>query len=328
MNIIEDLSKTQILANVASLGFFDGVHLGHQSLLRQLNKEAKSRKLPSLVITFQEHPRRVFQADYQPQLLTTLNEKLCRLAQCHPDYCYVLPFDREMSHLTYQEFMKTWLKDTLRVNTLVVGYDHHFGSNRNSCFEDYKAFGEKIGIEVVQAEEYKGFEEGQSATIDSVSSSTIRFALQVGDVEKAESLLGYEYCLDGTVVSGDHLGQRFGFPTANLDPVAIHKMLPMDGAYAVKVEIEGETYAGMAYIGRRPTVLHDGPHTVEVHILHFAEDIYDKPMHIDFVRRLRADKHFDSVQALTAQLQRDLEKTDKMAELQSLPTGQKPEVIE
>src|SRR5574344_1598873 len=110
MNIIEDLFKTQIPANVASLGFFDGVHLGHQSLLRQLNKEAKSRKLPSLVITFQEHPRRVFQADYQPQLLTTLNEKLCRLAQCHPDYCYVLPFDREMSRLSYQEFMQTWLK--------------------------------------------------------------------------------------------------------------------------------------------------------------------------------------------------------------------------
>ena len=308
MDIITNLSQVKLSQTVATIGFFDGVHLGHRSLIEQVVKIAHELKQPSLIVTFSEHPRKVLAADYQPELLNTLNEKLCLLAKCNPDYCYTLKFNKEMAKLTYQEFMRVYLKDKLHVSTLVVGYDHHFGCNAPSCFEEYKEYGKSIGMDVIQADKY--VLDGES-----VSSSAVRFCLQVGNVEKAAHLLGYAYSLEGKVIAGSHLGHRFGFPTANMDIQKFHKMMPMDGAYAVKVEVNNQTFAGMAYIGRRPTIDREGRRSFEVHILNFSNDIYNEPLHVEFIRRLRAEKHFDTVDGLMEQLKKDMAKVEQILDV-------------
>ena len=280
---------------VATIGFFDGVHRGHQCLVSQVCRLAHERCCPSLVITFDKHPRQVLQSDYIPQLLSTLTEKKALLNASGIDRLEVLPFTVELSRLTALQFMQQVLRDQLQVKTLVMGYDHRFGCGGGE-FADYVEWGRQTGIDVVLAHELEDVK---------VSSSRIRRFLAEGDVRQANTLLGYQYALQGVVVSGHQVGRHIGFPTANLK-VQEDKLLPAQGVYAVRVTIEAEaTYDGMLCIGHRPTLNNGDELSVEANLFDFSGDLYGKKVKLMLVDRLRDEQSFPSVQALQQQLEQD-----------------------
>ena len=286
---------------VATIGFFDGVHRGHRYLIRRLIEDAAQKGMESTVITFDRHPRQVLQADYQPQLLTTFEEKQVMLSNTGVDNMAVLPFDEQMSRLSACEFMERMLSGLLNVKKLYIGYDHRFGHNREEGFDDYVRYGRELGIEVVQSEAFEL--EGVN-----VSSSVIRSFLQAGEVELAERCLGYPYILLGQVSSGVQEGRKLGFPTANL-VVDSCKLIPAAGVYAVTARIEDSaiSHQAMMNIGTRPT-FGDNSQTLEVHILDFDGDLYDKRLAVGFVSRLREERKFHSPDDLAEQLRLDAEK--------------------
>lgn len=287
----------------ATIGFFDGVHLGHRFLVDQLRREARQRNLALAVITFAQHPRAVLHSDYQPKLLNSFQEKLAHLAELEVDYCIILEFTEELSRFSAEEFIGKLLAEKYRVNLLLVGYDHRFGHNREEGFEQYVAYGAKWGMEVVKALPYDG---GRT----NVSSSEIRRLLLEGRVEKAAELLTYPYQLQGTIVSGYKIGRTIGFPTANISVDEPFKVLPKVGVYAVWVYIGNRSYKGMLYIGKRPTVNNGDNQTVEVHILDFSGDIYEDKITVAFIYHIREDVKFDSLEALKEQLERDRKEVD------------------
>ena len=283
----------------ATVGFFDGVHAGHRSLIRQLREAARERGLASAVFTFPVHPRRVLQSDYRPQLLDSFEEKLARLAETDADYCAVLDFTPALAALTAREFIER-LAAEWRVRTLVVGYDHRFGHDRAEGFEEYVAHGRAVGMEVVHGVPYL------LADGTAVSSSRIRALLTECRVEEAARMLTVPYRLCGHVVSGQRIGRTMGFPTANLSVDEPQKVRPGDGVYAVRARLWGATYRGMLSIGNRPTI-GDQPTAVEVHLLGFTGDVYGETLEVEFVRHLRSNRRFDSLDALREQLLRDRE---------------------
>ena len=244
-------------------------------------------------------------AAYHPELLTTPEEKTNLLAGTGVDYCLMLDFTPDISRLTAKEFMTQILKERFQVKYLVIGYDHRFGHNRSEGFDDYVRYGQAIGIEVIRAQAYT--DDIQIDTIQSapVSSSLIRKLLHQGDVDVAARCLGYEYFLDGTVVGGYQVGRKIGFPTANLRVDDPDKLIPADGVYAVWVEVEGERYKGMLYIGDRPTLNNGKDISMEVNILDFSGDIYNDSIRVSFVQYVRGDIKFDSLEELKAQLEKD-----------------------
>lgn len=284
---------------VATIGFFDGLHRGHRFVIEQLKTVAHERSLPSLIITFGEHPRKVLQPGFHPLLLTTPQEKLELLGQSGVDACTVLDFTRELSLLSAQAFMRQVLHKQLDVRVLLMGYDHRFGHNRNETFTDYAAYGRELGIEVVQLQQFSDSDN------ERISSSEIRRALQQGDMAMANRMLGYDYFIDGTVVDGFKVGRTIGFPTANLRPDHPEKLLPAPGVYAVQTQAEGKIYPGMLNIGTRPTVANGSRTSVEVHLIGFDGNLYDQVLRVKFVQRIRDERKFDSLQALTAQLEQD-----------------------
>lgn len=292
---------------VATIGFFDGVHRGHQCLIRQVRDEALRRGDRSLLITFDRHPRAVFAPESIPPLLTSAQEKLELLRTTGVDELFVLPFDRSMASLTAFEFMQQVLRDQLAVSVLVIGYDHHFGRPQGESFEDYKAYGRELGIDVVLAHELEG---------EHVSSSTIRRALEEGDVTTATHLLGRPYTWTGCVVHGHAVGRQLGFPTANLDALEPEKLLPARGAYAVNVNIPSPQGSlegiGMLNIGRRPTLDNGSDTSIETHLLDFEGDLYGQTLTLYFIARLRAERRFTSEEALARQLQLDKEEALKI----------------
>ena len=298
MEIIHDINKEHIEPCVATIGFFDGVHLGHKFLIQQVKAVAQREGLRSALITFTEHPRKVMQKDYQPKLLSTPKEKIDLLTATGADYCMMLDFTTEMAKLTAKEFMTQILKEKLNVQSLVIGYDHRFGHNRVEGFEDYCRYGAEIGIEVFRAE---------ACYIDevNVSSSVIRLLLQEGEAGMAAKCLGYEYYLDGTVVDGYKVGRTIGFPTANLRVEDPNKLVPADGVYAVRVTVDDNEYMGMLDIGHRPTLNNGDNKSIEVNILDFSSNIYEHSIRITFVRRIRSDIKFKNLEGLIAQLHKD-----------------------
>ena len=293
-------------ALAATIGFFDGVHLGHRFLVEELRAEARKRNLPSAVITFAQHPRQVLHADYQPKLLTSFSEKIALLASLGVDYCIVLDFTVELSQLTAQQFISQILASRYHVRTLLIGYDHRFGHDRTDGFEQYVDYGAACGMEVLQASPY-------DAGRTPVSSSIIRRLLHdEGAVERAAELLTYPYSLRGHIVAGYQVGRRLGFPTANICVDEPFKVLPAIGVYAVRVSLLEKFYKGMLYIGRRPTVHNGDDLSIEVHILDFSGDIYQDTIRVSFLRRVRGDIAFDSLEALSAQLEKDREAVAEM----------------
>jgi len=280
---------------VASIGFFDGVHLGHVCLIEQLKDEAKKRGMSSMLITFDRHPRTVVSPGHVPTLLTTLEEKECLLRQTGVDEIAVLPFTQQLSMLTAKDFMEKMLRNELGVKALVLGYDHAFGHGGGSL-DDYTRWGKETGIEVVRAHELSSM---------MVSSSKCRRLLEQGDVAAAQGMLGRWYSFGGTVVKGFRVGRELGFPTANIEPDG-EKLIPRNGVYAVWVDFEdGARLAGMLNIGCRPTMKNGETVSVEVNVLDFKGDLYGKRIVIHFVDFLREERKFNSREELMQQLMQD-----------------------
>ena len=291
----------QLAPCAATIGFFDGVHLGHQYLIGKFVAEAHSRQLEATVITFDRHPRQVLNTDYRPQMINTLDEKLALLSNTKVDNCVVLPFNVEMASLSARDFMLTVLRDRLNVRLLAMGYDNRFGHNRNESFDDYVAYGRELGMEVVRNDAYS-IGVGQV----NVSSSVIRSLLTEGEVAMAARCLSYPYAISGEVVHGHNIGTGIGFPTANIQPADNGKLIPANGVYAVQAIIheEGTVWNGMMNIGNRPTF--DGTSTaLEVHLFEYNADLYGKLITVVFVERLREERRFRNTGELINQLKRD-----------------------
>ena len=299
-----DFSKIQS-ETIATIGFFDGVHEGHRYLINQLKKQAQEDGLKTAVITFPIHPRKVLQKDYQPHLLNSFEERIKQLSTLGIGYCYIIDFTPELAEFSAEDFMQKILFQQLKVKGLLIGYDHRFGKGRSNAFKDYQEFGEKCGIKVYQAEK---LQQGDKY----VSSTLIRDLLSEGNVEKAAYYLSYYYSLQGKVIRGDELGRTIDFPTANLELTDKNKLIPPNGVYAVWVKIDKKCYAGMAYIGNRPTVSSFGEKRIEVHIFNFSENIYDKNIQIEWVQLIRPDMLFDNLQDLQTQLEKDRKQSMKI----------------
>lgn len=295
-NTVPNVLKTYDgTGRVATIGFFDGVHRGHVYLLAQLWKVAKERGLRPLVVTFDVHPRAVLQSDFQPQLLTSLEEKVGLLHEVGFDDVAVLHFTREMGALSPREFMHEILRKELDVKFLLMGYDHRFGHG-GGTHEEYIRWGREEGIEVLTADRLPG---------EKVSSSVIRHLLSEGRVEDVCGLLGRPYELSGSVVHGQALGRRIGFPTANVCP-SQEKLCPASGVYAVRVKLaDGSSHGGMLCVGSRPTLDDGRGRTIEVHLFDFDGDLYDKSLTIAFHSFLREEMKFETVSDLQQQLLAD-----------------------
>ena len=296
--------------SVATIGFFDGVHVGHRHLVAQVVAQARRLHLPSMVITFDRPPREVLTGVVEPMLLTSLDEKLTLLRDTGVDTVVVLPFSKELAALTAREFMASVLCRQLHVCCLLIGYDNRFGRNRTEDFNDYVAYGHELGIDVVRAEELRVDGEG-------VGSSIIRRLLREGGVEAAARLLGRSYQLEGVVVHGYQQGRLMGFPTANLRPEPVVRLVPAAGVYAVEVVVrgadDGKWLPAMLNIGTRPTF--DGhEQSIEAHILHFSADLYGQQLAVRFLSRIRGEHRFASVEELRRQLLTDREETRKILE--------------
>ena len=301
MEVITDIYNFTPVPCAATIGSFDGVHLGHRSMLEELRTMAAERGLPVMVVTFAKHPRVVFGAVNEPFLLSSNDEKTALLESLGVDYCVLLDFDAGMASLTAERFMGEVLAKQLGVELLCVGYDHRFGKPRaGEGFEQYAEYGKALGMELFKASPYMV---GDLA----VSSSKVRRALSAGDMVLANNLLGYDYSFAGTVVHGAGIGRSLGFPTAN---VLLHdkmKLLPADGVYGVEVLYMGGSYKGVMNIGVKPTIGENLVRTVEVYIIGFSGDIYGKEIVVSPKCRLRGEMSFESVDALRRQIEADVE---------------------
>lgn len=287
---------TQGKIRVATIGFFDGVHKGHQYLIRQVADEARRRGGTSVAVTFSNYPRSVIRKGTEMRLLSTCEEKVSLLRHFGVDEVAVLEFTETLASQSAHEFMKHTLHDDMGIDVLVIGYDHRFGHNRSEGFEDYVRYGKEMGMDVLQAQV---FEENYVT----VSSSLIREQLQCGMVADVPNLLGYEYSIGGFVTGGFQIGRKIGYPTANIR-VDEYKLIPCDGVYAVKAVVDGKEYDGMLNIGCRPT-FDNGKRSVEVNLFNFNVDIYNERIRVYFIALMRHEKKFGSVEEFITQLSQD-----------------------
>ena len=284
-----------------TVGFFDGVHRGHQHVLQSLHTAARERGLSTLAVTFAQHPRSLVRNVAAPPSLTTLQEKIELIGDCHIDAVAVLNFTPEMAQLTAQEFMQIVLREGLGAEFLLMGYDHRFGRPKaDEGFADYVRYGADLGIEVALCDK-------EEAELQ-LSSSSIRLLLEQGNVAEANLLLGRSYKVSGVVVHGFQNGRKLGFPTANLQLDA-SKLVPHLGSYATWVTWKGQRYAGMTNIGRRPTLDNGEEISLETHLLDFKGNLYDETLTLEFVTRLRDEKRFEGLEHLKTQLEQDAAKT-------------------
>lgn len=284
---------------VLTVGTFDGVHAGHRAIIDTVVDKANERNARSVLVTFDPHPRNIINpGDDGIKLLTTLQERCEILEELGIDRMIVIPFDRDFSLLSSEEFIRDVIHKQIGVSEFVIGYDHHFGRNREGTIETIEKLGKELNFDsyVVSKREV-----GEKT----VSSTAIRKAISLdGNVEEAAEFLQRPYRLNGTVVHGDKRGKEIGFPTANIKPEHINKIIPKDGVYAVKVRINGEWFEGMMNIGTRPTF--DGTkQTLEVNLFEFDQDVYGKEVQVRFYKRIRDEKKFDGKEELVRQLEND-----------------------
>lgn len=284
---------------VVATGFFDGVHLGHRLVLEKLVSVARAGGEGSEVVTFWPHPRNVLQDDARNlRLLTSLSEKKELISSIGVDKVEVLPFTRSFSRLTTKEYLEDYVKGRFGGKAILLGYDNRIGSDLLSPVEIAEV-AERLGLEVIRTESLS------SPKGIVVSSTKIREAVASGDVEGAAAMLGYKYSLFGVVVAGNRLGRTIGFPTANMRLYEPLKLLPGNGVYSVEVESLGRKFRGMCNIGTRPTVNSGSDRTVETNIFDFDEDIYGLDLKVTFLRKIRDERRFASLDALKAQLIQD-----------------------
>ncbi|WP_339901911.1 bifunctional riboflavin kinase/FAD synthetase [uncultured Cyclobacterium sp.] len=286
---------------VVTIGSFDGVHLGHQKILKRINNIAKSIHGETVLVSFWPHPRMVlFPESHGIKLLYSFDEKAALLEKFGVDHLISIPFTKEFSMMESKDFIENILVKRIKTKKLVIGYDHRFGKGREGSFAHLHAEQERYNFDL---------EEIPREDIDNIgiSSTKIRKALKTGNIVKANEFLGRPYNLQGKVIEGDKIGRTIGFPTANIQLNEPNKLVPMDGAYLVKVNIDKNLYNGMLNIGMRPTV--SGEHkNIEVNILDFNQDIYGKIINLELLEFLRPEKKFESLAALTKQLKTDQEK--------------------
>lgn len=294
------------LNTVLTVGTFDGVHAGHRVLIKKVVESARERDARSVIVTFDPHPRDIINPGSDGiRLLSTLEERAELLADLDVDEMVVIPFDRDFSLLTSEEFVRDVVWEKIGVSEFVIGYDHHFGRNREGTIETVQNLGNKLGFDsrIVSKQEVGN---------RTVSSTAIRKAIQNdGDMMLAASFLERNYILNGTVVHGDKRGKQIGYPTANVMPQNSKKIIPKRGVYAVWVRVDGKYHSGMMNIGVRPT-FEGEQETLEVNIFDFDENIYGKEVQIQFVDRIRDERNFDGVEQLIEQLNSDKESSKRI----------------
>lgn len=290
---------------IITIGTFDGVHLGHSVILNRLNALAQKTKMQSVLLTFFPHPRHVLQtADQEMKLINTLDEKKILLEKSGLDNLVVHEFTKEFSRIQSANFVRDYLVEKLNLHTLVIGYDHHFGRNREGSIKELTALSELYGIniEMISPQLFEDI---------AVSSTKIRKLLEKGEIEQANHYLGYAFFIFGKVIRGNAIGKTIGFPTANIEIDNKWKLHPADGVYAVQVMLGERTYKGMMNIGNKPTI-EGRKKTLEVHLLDFSEDIYGEQLQIKFIKKIREEKKFENLDALKQQLLIDKNKVEHL----------------
>ena len=291
---------------VLTVGTFDGVHAGHRAIIDTVVAKANERGGRSVLVTFDPHPRNIINpGDDGIKLLTTLEERCEILEELGIDRMIVIPFDRDFSLLSSEEFIRDIIHKKIGVSEFVIGYDHHFGRNREGTIETIEKLGTELGFDSYVVSKHEVGEK-------TVSSTAIRNAIsEDGNIEQATDFLQRPYRLNGTVVHGDKRGKAIGFPTANIKPEHVNKIIPKEGVYAVKVRINGDWFNGMMNIGTRPTF--DGEQeTLEVHLFNFETDIYGKEVQVRFFKRIRDEKKFNGKEELIEQLKEDKKLTQQL----------------
>lgn len=283
---------------IVTIGTFDGMHLGHQKIIKQLIKAAKDINGETVLITFYPHPRSIINAAEPVKLLQNQNEKIAKLRALGLDHLLVLPFTSEFSKLTAVDFVKTILMAKLNCHSLVLGYDHHFGNNREGNLAFLQANATKFNLQIIEI---------PAKEIDAIkiSSTKIRNSLIEGEIETANSFLGYPYEINGVVIHGHQLGRTIGFPTANVAVSDINKLIPKSGVYAIKAVILSQTVFGMLNIGTNPTVQDSSSLNIEAHLFDYDRDIYGESITLQLITYIRKEQTFNSVNELTKQLKQD-----------------------
>lgn len=300
MRIFQHIDQCNQLTNpVLTLGMFDGVHIGHQQIISQLNQIAKNVGGESVLLTFEPHPRIVLHKDDENlKFITPIEEKIDLLEKAGLQNLILHPFSKEFSQLTSTEFIVDCLVNTIGIHTIVIGYDHHFGKNREGNYQQLEALSHQYGFKVVQIQEIKSEDLA-------VSSTKVRNALWNGEIDYAHKALGRNYTLKGKVVHGDKIGRTLGFPTANLD-INKYKLIPGNGVYIVTVNWENQTQFGLLSIGTRPTITNSMEKRVEVFLIDFEGDLYGKELELSFLHKIRLDQKFASIDDLVSQMNLDL----------------------
>lgn len=284
---------------IVTVGTFDGVHLGHQKILKRLKEIAKHKDGETVLLTFFPHPRLViFPEDNDLKLINTLEEKIELLDQFGLDHLIILPFDKTFSRISPTEYVRDFLVNKINVNTLVIGYDHRFGRNRAGNLELLSELSPvyNFGLEEITAQEIAEIK---------VSSTKIRSAILSGDIIKATKYLQHTFTLKGKIIKGKQIGRTIGFPTANIKIEESYKIIPQDGAYVIQGEIDGIIYDGMLNIGNRPTVNNNNKKTIEAFLFDLDHDVYDKQIKVLFIKKLRDEKKYNSLNELKEQLTKD-----------------------
>ena len=283
--------------SILTLGTFDGVHKGHQKILKKLKYEAKKDNLKSIVLTFFPHPRTVLNPDFNLKLINTIEERTRLFEKSKIDILITHPFDKNFSELSPDQFVKNILVNKLKIKKILIGYDHRFGKNRTAGFKDLKIFGLKYGFEVIEI----SVEEKNKV---SISSTKIRNSIIEGDIKTAKSYLGYDFSLKGEVVNGNAIGRTIGFPTANLNINQDYKLIPKNGVYLIRTILEGKKVYGMMNIGVKPT-LKSKDTSIEVNLFEWGGDLYGKVIEVFILYYIREEKKFDSLIKLGNQIKLD-----------------------
>lgn len=303
MKVYRDFDEIEFDKNtVLTVGTFDGVHRGHKKILNRLIEISSKEKLRTVVLTMDPHPQIVLQKHDKPPifLLTNINERISEFRRAEIENCVVMTFSFEFSQIPAEEFIRNYLCAKVGMKKILIGYDHMFGKNRDGDVSLLNRLSKELDFEVERIEAMQDNE-----TI--ISSTKIRTALKEHQVEKANEMLGYNYMVQGRVVQGDGRGKLLGFPTANIIPPNLYKLIPANGVYIVYSIIDGVKYFGMANIGTRPTFHNQNTSTVEVHFLNLDEDLYGKELYIHFLKFIREEKKFKGPDELVTQIQKDKE---------------------
>lgn len=296
MKIYYDINNFKKVPNaIVTIGTFDGVHRGHQEILKNMVNRAKEIGGESVVVTFYPHPRQVLSYDSSIRFISTQEEKIHRLETLGIDNLIIINFTKEFAAIPSEDFIKNYIVENIRPAILIIGYDHHFGKGRTGDFEMLNELGRQYNFKVEKIQE-------QDVDNVAVSSTKIRHFLENGDIKNANKLLGYEFSYTGKVIHGQQVGHKMGYPTANIEVAKEFQLIEKQGVYATFAEIDGKSYPAMTYIGKRPTMHDNRPQSIETHIIGLEKDLYDKEIKIRFVDFVRDDEKFDNFEALKRQI--------------------------